>query len=483
MRIPRPAVFLLSSLLTAAAAGAQTRDVKKIYGDFCANCHGASFEGGSAPSLAAGVWKHGGDEASVTRSIRDGYPQAGMPPWNAILSGAETHALVVYIHEQVVARERQHLTFAHPADNLTAQSELYAYRLETVIPGLQEPWSIAFLPDGRTLVTEKKGTLRLVENGRLQEKPVADVPAVDTGGQAGLFDVVLHPDFAHNGWIYLAFADPKKSAEGRNVAMTKIIRGHLRDGALVDQQTIFQAPLETYRPAGGIHFGGRITFDRQGHVFFSIGERGTKENAQDLTRPNGKIHRLQDDGRVPADNPFVNTPGADPSIWSYGHRNPQGLVYDAATNELWETEHGPRGGDELNLIRKGLNYGWPVATEGIDYDLKPITYMEPSGQRTPAVTTKDGMEPAVIDWTPSIAVSSANIYTGDLFPKWKGNLFAASLAAQELRRLELKDGKVVHQEIIFKGIGRLRDAITGPDGSLYVLLPDRVSRMIPADAK
>ncbi|MFA6287473.1 MAG: PQQ-dependent sugar dehydrogenase [Opitutaceae bacterium] len=480
--LPRLPALLIASLLATASALGQTRDVKKIYAELCANCHGASLEGGSGSSLIIGKWKHGGDDAGLTQSIRDGYPLAAMPAWGAVLSDADIRGLVVYIREQGAAYERNRTVFAKPANSITAQSELYPYRLETVAGNLNEPWSLAFLPDGRALVTEKKGALRIIENGKLLEKPVDGVPSVDTNGQAGLFDVVTHPDFARNGWIYLSFADPQKSPEGRNISMTRIIRSHLRDGALVDQETIFQAPLETYRPSGGPHFGGRITFDGKGHVFFSIGERGAKEHAQDLARPNGKIHRLADDGKIPADNPFVNTPGADKSIWSYGHRNPQGLVYDKATGKLWETEHGPRGGDELNLIRKGLNYGWPITTYGIDYDGRPFTYRDAKGQLIPSVTTKEDIEPPATYWVPSIAVSSLNVYEGNLFPKWKGNLFAASLAAQELRRIEVKDGKVVHQEIIFKGIGRLRDAITGPDGALYVLLPDRVSRLIPVPA-
>ena len=472
-------MFFLATLLPAASGIGQTRDVKKIYSEICANCHGIAFEGGSGPSFTTGKWKHGGDDASLTQSIREGFPQAGMPAWSAALSDAEIHGLIVYIREQTAEYERNHTVFAKPADSTTAQSELYPYRLETVAKNLAEPWSIAFLPDGRTLVTEKKGTLRIIENGKLLEQTVKGIPSVDTNGQAGLFDVVPHPDYARNGWIYLSFADPQKSPEGRNLALTRIIRGHLRDGALLDQETIFQAPLATYRPAGGVHFGGRIAFDGQGHVFFSIGERGAKENAQDLSRPNGKIHRLNDDGTIPSDNPFVSTPGADRSIWSYGHRNPQGLVYDKIAGELWETEHGPRGGDELNLIRKSLNYGWPITTYGIDYNGQPFSWKNASGQVIPSVTTREGIEPPITYWVPSIAVSSLNVYEGTLFPKWKGNLFAASLAAQELRRIEILNGKVVHQEIIFKGIGRLRDAVTGPDGALYVLLPDRVSRLVP----
>ena len=480
--LPRSAFLVVVFFATFPVSFGQTRDVTKTYAELCANCHGTAFQGGAGPSLVIGKWKHGGDDASVARSIRDGYPQAGMPAWSVVLSDAQIRAMVVYLHEEGDAYARGHTSFPKPVENLTAQSELHAYRLETFVAGLGEPWAMAFLPDGRALVTEKKGALRLIENGRLVEKPVSGVPEVDNSGQAGLFDVVLHPDYAHNGWIYLAYADPRKSAEGKNVSMTAVIRGRLRDGAFVDQETIFRAPLETYRPAGGVQFGGRVVFDGKGFVFFSIGDRGPKEDAQKLNLPNGKIHRLRDDGGIPDDNPFVNTPGADKSIWSYGHRNPQGLCFDRTNGQLWETEHGPRGGDELNLIRKGLNYGWPVVTYGIDYSGLPLMYIDAAGKRVAAVTSKEGMEPPVDQWTPSIAVSGAAFYTGDLFPKWKGQLFAASLKAQELRRIDIRDGRVVHQEIVFKNIGRIRDVLTGPEGALYVLLPDRISRLVPAPA-
>ncbi|HTJ80009.1 MAG TPA: PQQ-dependent sugar dehydrogenase [Rariglobus sp.] len=475
----RLSALLIFGLLTTLQVFGETRDVKKIYAEICSNCHGANFQGGAGPSLVIGKWKHGGDDASLARSIRDGYPQAGMPAWSAVLSDAEVRAMVVYIHEESASYERGHTSFPKPVENLAAQSELYAYRLETFVSGLNEPWAMSFLPDGRALVTEKRGNLRLIEKGKLVEQPVTGIPAVENSGQAGLFDVVPHPDYIHNGWIYLAYADPEKSAEGKNLSMTAIVRGHLRDGAFVGQETIFKAPLKTYRPGGGVQFGGRIAFDDKGYIFFSIGDRGPKEDAQKLGVPNGKIHRLHDDGRVPTDNPFVNTPGAAPSIWSYGHRNPQGLCFDRTNGELWETEHGPRGGDEINLIRKGLNYGWPVVTYGIDYSGLPLMYTDASGQRVAAVTSKEGMEPPVEQWTPSIAVSGASFYTGGLFPMWKGNLFVASLKAQELRRVEIKNDKVIHQEIIFKNIGRIRDVLTGPDGAIYVLLPDRVSRLIP----
>jgi glucose/arabinose dehydrogenase len=335
---------------------------------------------------------------------------------------------------------------------------------------IDEPWSLAFLPDGRALATEKGGDLMLIEKGARTGKVVTGTPPVDHDSQAGLFDVVPHPDYARNGWIYLAYSHPQENA-GKKVSLTRIIRGHVRDGAWSNQETIYEAPVAVYPGAGGVHFGGRIVFDGKGYIFFTIGERGRGPNAQDLTVPMGKVHRLHDDGRVPADNPFVSNKSAVPSIWSYGHRNPQGLARDAVTGNLYDAEHGPRGGDEINLVRPGLNYGWPVITYGMNYDGTPMTDQ----------TAKDGMEQPITYWVPSIAISGINFYTGDLFPKWKNNLFVASLAAEELRRLEIRDGKVVKQELLFKSLGRIRHVIGGPDGAIYVLLPKRIARLSPAE--
>jgi glucose/arabinose dehydrogenase len=297
-------------------------------------------------------------------------------------------------------------------------------------------------------------------------------PTVEDKGQAGLFDVVPHPKYAENGWLYFAFADPQKNANGEAVTLTKLIRGKIRDGALVEQQTIFQAPIEMYPKSGGPHFGGRIAFDRAGYLFFTIGERGNGKNAQDLTVPMGKVHRIFDDGRVPTDNPFRKDPKAFPTIWSYGHRNPQGLAFNPATGDLYDVEHGPRGGDEVNLVLPGRNYGWPVITWGMDYPGTPI------GE---GITAKEGMEQPVKYWVPSIAPCGANFYSGDLFPKWKNQLFVASLVGEQLVRLEIKKDKLVAEEMLFRDLGRIRHVIGGPDGALYVLLPKRIAKITPAN--
>jgi aldose sugar dehydrogenase len=461
------ALLLVFAPASSALAEQPARDARKIYAEFCSGCHGANLEGGSSPSLISGRFRYGGDDTSLAASIRDGRPRNGMPPFGATVSEKEIRSLVVYINEQAGHAASRRSPAPRPADDVTATGKLHDFRVETVVTGLREPYAIAFQPDGLVLITEKRGTLRVVEKGVLRPEPVTGLPSVDSGGQGGLFDVVLHPDFARNGWIYLAFSDQQKTEPNRGAVMTTVIRGRLKDNAWTDQQIIFRAPEETFRH-GGNHYGGRLAFDKNNFLFFSIGERGNQVDAQDLTRPNGKIHRLHDDGRVPADNPFLKTPGAIPSIWSYGHRNPQGLRFNTA-GELWEHEHGPRGGDELNLIQRGLNYGWPLATFGMNYNGTPIT----------DVTSRPDIQPPVTYWVPSIAPCGLAIYTGDRFPKWKHHLFVSSLAAQELRRLEVKDGKVIDQEIIFKGLGRMRDVANGPDGFLYVLLQDRVARLVP----
>jgi glucose/arabinose dehydrogenase len=441
------------------------RDVAKLYGELCASCHGPKLTGAQAGSLLDDQWKFGGDDASLARSIKEGNVAAGMPPMGNALSEQEVRAMVIYIREEAAKAKREASTFARPAGDTVAKSELHTFKLETVATKLELVWGIDFLPDGRILLTEKPGRLRIVENGTLRPEPVGGIPAVWSKGQGGLLDVAVHPDYASNGWIYLSYSDPGPD----DSAMTAIVRGKLKDGQFVEQQTIYKAPVELYRK-GQVHFGSRFVFD-QGYLYFSIGERGQKDDAQDISRPNGKVHRIFDDGRVPEDNPFVGKAGALPTIWSYGHRNPQGLAKDPATGLLYDAEHGPRGGDELNVVQKGRNYGWPVITYGMNYDGTPMTDL----------TAKEGMEQPVTYWVPSIAVSAIAFYTGSKFPQWKGQLFLGALAQEELRRLVLKDGKVTHQEVLFKNVGRVRDVVDGPDGYLYVTFDGgRVARLVPA---
>jgi glucose/arabinose dehydrogenase len=343
------------------------------------------------------------------------------------------------------------------------------YQVTEIARGLDHPWSMAFLPDGSMLVTERVGRLRLIKGGALLAQPIAGVPAVHTGSQAGLFDIVLHPDFAQNHIVYLTYAAGTKAANGTQVARARF-DGH----ALQDLHVIFKAmPLKDTDN----HYGGRMAFLPDGTFALTIGEGFEyREMAQDLTSDLGKIVRLHEDGSVPQDNPFVGQASVRPEIYTWGHRNPQGLIFDASSGRLYETEHGPRGGDELNIIVAGRNYGWPVITYGMDYS---GAYVSPYSQR-------HGLEQPVIYWTPSIAPSGLAMYRGDKFPAWIGDLFVGALAFQHLRRVHLDErGDVVGQEQFLNDLHwRIRDVRAAPDGYLYVCTDEvdgRVLRLEPAN--
>jgi glucose/arabinose dehydrogenase len=348
-----------------------------------------------------------------------------------------------------------------------------AFRVVPVADDLRFPLSIAFLPSGDLLVAEKAGTLRRVTQG-VASAPISGVPPVWNRGQGGLHEVALHPDFAGNRLVYLAYA--KETAAG---ATTALARGRLDGNALRDVQELFVASTNS---SAGEHFGGRIAFDRAGHLFLSVGDRGaspsgdlTRHPAQDRSNHQGTIVRLTLDGTVPPDNPFVGQADVRPEIWSYGHRNPQGLVFDTTTGNLWSTEHGPRGGDELNVIRAGRNYGWPVITFGVNY----------SGTTITRDTAREGMEQPAHYWVPSIATSGLALYTGAAFPAWQGSLLAGGLAGEQVARLTLAGERVTAEETLLRGqLGRIRDVRVGPDGFVYLAIdrgggPGSVVRLEP----
>jgi glucose/arabinose dehydrogenase len=333
------------------------------------------------------------------------------------------------------------------------------FRVVTVAEGLEHPWSIAFLPDGDILVTERPGRLRIIRDGRLLPAPVEGVPPVFAVGQGGLLDVVPHPDFADNGLVYISYSKPLGGQE----STTAVIRGRLENDRLTNVEEIFLA-----ESSGRGHYGSRLVFDGNGHLFVSVGERmapprGDLEAhpAQDRSNHHGTINRLYEDGRVPEDNPFVGQQGMRPEIWSYGHRNPQSLALDPATGELWEAEHGPQGGDEINLIEPGNNYGWPVIGFGVNYG---------SGQAIHSGTMREGMESPVHVWVPSIATSGMMIYDGDAFPEWRGSFFVGGLAGEQLARVEIDHGVSILEETLLKGFGRVRDVRQGPDGFIYLAI-------------
>ena len=329
---------------------------------------------------------------------------------------------------------------------------------------LKEPWGVHFIVDNTALVTEKRGKLWQVSPGEKLE--ISGIPASVDRGQGGLLDVATDPDFADNGWIYLSFSHA--DADNRKKLMTKVVRGKIENGQWSEEQTLFQANPEDYLDSGH-HYGSRITFDNKGHLYFGIGDRGKMNMAQDLMVPNGKIHRIMRDGTIPKDNPFVGVEGAYPSIYSYGNRNPQGTIVHPETGVLWETEHGPKGGDELNVIKAGVNYGWPKISYGRNY----------SGTELTPHTALPGMAQPASQWTPSIAVCGLDVYTGDLFPEWKGRLMAGALAYQTVRLIDVDGENYVSEVSLINDKGRVRDVTTGPDGAIYVALPTRIVRISP----
>ena len=358
------------------------------------------------------------------------------------------------------------LAWAAVAVAQVIQSEKHAFRVVTLTRGLQNPWSIAFLPDGRMLVTERAGRLRIVgRDFKLDPKPVEGLPEVVATGQGGLFDVVLHPQYADNGWIYFAWNAPDKDAKaggwGTALACGKLA-GDKTGHRITDMQLLFSMEPKTRT---GYHFGGRIVFDRKGYVFLTLGDRGDMPRAQKLDDHAGSVIRLHDDGRVPADNPYTKRAGAKPEKFTIGNRNMQGAALHPQTGELWTHEHGPQGGDEVNVMRAGRNYGWPVISYGVNYGI---------GTRIGEGNAKAGMEQPLHVWVPSIAPSGMAFYTGDKFPNWKSNLLIGALKDDMLVRLELDGEKVVREERLIKDvIGRIRDVRVGPDGFVYLLTDER----------
>ena len=366
------------------------------------------------------------------------------------------------------------LTLAASGATLLSQdqiqrSALHDYRVVTAVDALVQPWSIAFLPGGDILITERPGRLRIVRQGKLLPQAVEGVPAVAHSSQGGLLEVLPHPNFATNRMLYLTYSKPE--AVGKP-SSTAVIRGRFENDRLTGVQELFQAVSE-----GRGHFSGKLAFDKAGYLFVTLGDRqvppeGNLEAhpAQDLSNHHGKVIRLHDDGRVPADNPFVGRAGAKPEIWSYGHRNMQGLTIHPETGEVWTNEHGPQGGDELNLDQRGLNYGWPVIGFGVNYT---------TGLAIHSGTHRKGMEQPVHIWVPSIGISGAMFYTGDKFPQWRGNLFVGGMVGQQLARLTMKGQRVVSEETLVQQMGRIRDVRQSPDGFIYLVTDDRDGKPTP----
>ncbi|MEZ4848394.1 MAG: PQQ-dependent sugar dehydrogenase [Bacteroidia bacterium] len=447
-----PVETLLDSATLRAMANYQT---------YCASCHGEQMM-----AFADRQWKHGKERDSLVQSIADGYVDAGMPAWSAALTAQDIEEMADYILTGIEHVEKygfEEITLSSD----TFETEKLTFSLDTIVEGMDIPWGMTFLPSGELLVTEKKGILYLVDQeGNKTE--VKGAPKVRFDSQGGLLDIVLHPDFETNHWLYISYSDIEEK-DGETLSGTAINRYTWADNQLTEPVEIFKG--KPYSKAQ-YHYGSKIVFDKDGYLFFTASDRANRdENPQTLTNPMGKIHRLKDDGSVPEDNPFVGQEDAVPSIYSYGHRNAQGLSIDPNTGSLWAHEHGPRGGDELNLIEPGKNYGWPVISYGINYDGTTFTN----------TLEKEGMEQPIHYWVPSIAPCGMTFVDSDKYPGWEGNILIGSLRFKYLNRVVVKGNQVISEEPLMKNIGRLRNVIQGPDGYIYVSVenPGYVFRLMP----
>jgi aldose sugar dehydrogenase len=472
-----------------------------LFTEHCASCHGTGAGPARAVNVLDEAWLSKRDDESLAKAIRDGVPGTDMTSLADKLDAQQIWQLVYYLRTRA-AEIKGRPEYVPDPDGQVIKSEKQTFKVEVIARELETPWGLAFLPDGRLLVSERPGRLRVIEKGKLLPEPVKGTPKVWERQDGGMFDVEVHPQYAKNGWIYLSYSetvpnytppppapapDPAAATaaaqpgRGRGnqppsiPSMTVIVRGKIKNNEWVEEQVLYRAAPELYT-TNNSHYGSRFIFDRDGHLFYTLGERGVMADAQDLAKATGKIHRVNDDGSVPKDNPFTGKAGVVPTIWTYGNRNPQGLAWDPVTGQLWESEHGPQGGDEINILQPGRNYGWGVITHGLQ----------------PGITsrTQPGMESPIVYYTPTIAPSGIAFYTGTRYPGWRNNLFVTGLAGQQLRRLEVAAGKVTAQEIVFNQFGRVHDVVQGPDGLFYIALqlpgqslsqstPGTVIRLVP----
>jgi glucose/arabinose dehydrogenase len=468
-------VLILVLVICSPSVFGQTGE--EVYQNYCAGCHGPKMEGSSATALVKANWKHGGDRNSIMKSIRDGIPGTEMAKWGGVLSEKEIQAVTDYIvkAQQNAGKRNPTASGTQPTVEkpVVLDTRHYKLKVETVIAkGLNGPWGIEFIDNKRALITGKTGELYWIVDGKLDPKKIAGLPktyASDLVG--GMMDLALDPEYSMNGWVYIAHSystatNPDKTSPG----MTRIVRGKVKDHQWVDEQVLFQVH-DSLQVTGGTRWGSRLLFDKEGFLYFTIGDMNRADDSQILWRPAGKVYRIKKDGSIPADNPLYGKEPFLQAIYTWGNRNTQGLAQHPVTGLIYSSDHGPRGGDELNILKKGANYGWPVITYGIDYDGTIIT----------TETHKEGMEQPITYWTPSIAVCATEFVNSTRFPLWQNNLLVTALAFQELRRLVIDGDKVTEQELLMKGHGRVRDAKIGPDGALYVLTnaPDALLRITP----
>ena len=439
-----------------AIAGTPAGNPAKNYQTYCAGCHGAQLE-----DFTGRKWIHGNTIDDIAKAIKHGYPDEGMPAFADAFSDAEIRELAAYLLE---GSRNPKAIKGKKAGNIF-KSEKLTFRLDTVAAGLDVPWGMAFLPDGSLLVTERGGKLYKIRHR--QNIEIKGVPEVLAEGQGGLLDVALHPNFEQNQYVYLSYSKPK----GRQ-ATTAVMRARLEGSTLTGQRVIFEAqPYASTRH----HYGSRLVFGKNNQLFISVGERGNEdENPQNRDNDLGKIHRINDDGSIPADNPFKDKSGKVTSLYTYGNRNPQGLALHPETGEVWETEHGPKGGDEINIIKPGKNYGWPLTTYGIDY----------SGAKITDKVIAPGIEPPIHHWTPSIGPSGMAFVTGERYKPWKGAVLSGALPLEYLNLSYLNGSKVTKEEKLLESIGRVRDVRMAPDGYIYIAVEDNqgsIFRLVPVD--
>lgn len=472
MQASHSLIFLTGLLLFAFTATAQNGE--KVYKMYCTGCHGADLKGTPAgTSLLAESLKYGNEPADISKVISNGIPNTTMIKWSNALPTHEIGELTDYI---LGIRKKQPIQ-EKSAETLTFNTKDYTLKVEKLVTeGLVFPWGIEFVDEKRALITGNKGEFYWVVDGKLDPKRVTGIPFIyGTDLVGGMMDLALDPNYAENGWIYFAYShNPKNTADKTSPAMTKLVRGKIKEYQWVDQETLFEAP-DSILVSGGTRWGSRLLFDKDGYLYFTTGDmqQSIAEgiNPQLPSRAEGKIFRIYPDGSIPKDNPYYGQEGTLQGIYAVGTRNVQGLAQHPITGEIYFTDHGPKGGDEVNLLKNGGNYGWPVITYGVNYDDSPIT-----SQRT-----KEGMEQPLISYDPSIAICAAEFIYGNGFPKWTNNLLITALKDQEIRRLVIDGDKVLSQEVIIKGIGRVRDVKIGPDGALYVLTnsPDALLRVTP----
>ncbi len=459
-------VGVFVSMCTSCSAGSAEnntqlqQNVRDNYLNYCAGCHGEKLE-----KFNKSEWMYGDSDEAAFNSIKYGRDDIGMPAFEATFSDKEIRELANYIHSAVPKDKLE--DGAALTSERVVKSEKQNFIVDTVVTGLDVPWGMEFLPNGDMLIAERAGILYRFSGGKLQV--ITGLPAILARGQGGLMDLRLHPDYEKNGWLYFSYSQPSETDP--QTGFTAIMRARLSGNMLTDKEVVFEGGPDSNK---GQHWGCKLQFDKQHDLWFGIGDRGARDvNPQSLENHSGKIHRIHDDGTVPGDNPFVNTPGAMPTIYSYGHRNPQGTTMHPETGEIWETEHGPKGGDELNLIEAGKNYGWPVISYGINYN----------GTKFTDITEKEGMEQPVIYWDPSIAPCGMTFVDSDRYPAWKNNILIGSLRFKYVERVELEGKKVIGQEKLLEGIGRVRNVEVSPDGFIYVAMetPGFIVKLLPVN--